>query len=197
MLDEWWAVATGKNNNNGEHGGRGVGSDPYISKDIHFFPSLLLQVLSSAIQLLPREHHEYISQIKLGMFETLPDFSVRLSNASCELATLLGGTGTTSMSRVVQPFLRASWLKNEGRMHESWHSLGTAIRSAQEQGFHLQNGPRAAGSGSLLRGMGGGAMRSAGPNSIGEQYRMMWYKEIEKRVWINLYLWDRYVIKEY
>lgn len=200
MLEEWWLIATGSNKTTEQHNttaqlaaGRNAGSDPYITNDIHFFPSLLLQVLSSAIQFLPREHQEYIGQIKLGICEDFKDFSTRLSNASCELATLLGGTCTSSLNRVIQAFLRAAWLKNEGRMHEAWHSLGSAVRSAQEQGFHLENGHRGSGgSGTLLPGLGG-AMRPSGPNGLGEQLKMMWYKEMEKRIWCNLYAWDRYV----
>lgn len=36
-------------------------------------------------------------------------------------------------------------------------------------------------------------MRPSGPNGLGEQLKMMWYKEMEKRIWCNLYAWDRYV----
>jgi len=190
MMDEWWNTAATADT---QPSGRSGGSDPYISNDIYFFPSLLLQVLSLAIQLLPREHHEFVSQVKLGMCETLQDLSGRLSNASCELAVLLGGTCTSSLNRVVQAFLRGVWLKNEGRVHEAWHSLGTAIRSAQEQGFHLENGTReAGGSGMFSRGLGG-AVRSIGVGTLGGQIRTMWYREMEKKVWVNLYIWDRYV----
>ena len=202
ILDEWWTLATtstpvGDANSiylSPLPAAKGFGNDPYLFKDIHFFPSLLLQVLSLAVQLLPREHHDFVSQIKLGMCETFHDLSVRFSNASCELASLLSGTCSLSLSRVQQPFLRATWLKNEGRMHEAWHCLGMAIRSAQEQGLHLENGSRNSSNlgSTLLRGMGNG-VRLAAPSSMDEQLKMMWYRELEKRVWINLYSWDRYV----
>ncbi|KAF8470725.1 fungal-specific transcription factor domain-containing protein [Kalaharituber pfeilii] len=198
LLDEWWLIATSPRSSSDAVStpilpiGRGFGNDPYLLKDIHFFPSLLLQVQALSIQLLPREHHEYVSQIKLGIGETFHELSSRFSNASCELATLLAGTCTLSLGRVQQAFLRASWLKNEGRMHESWHCLGTAIRSAQEQGLHLESGVRGrAGTGGLLRGVGG--MRSMVPNNMADQLKMMWHKEMEKRVWINLYAWDRFM----
>ncbi|KAI5803553.1 hypothetical protein DFH27DRAFT_52121 [Peziza echinospora] len=163
MLEEWWAIATAEPNARRE-------SDQYITHDIHFFPALLLQVVACALQLLPKEHHEYLSQMKLGVRETFHDFSARLTAGACELVVLLGGTGTLSIARAQQAFLRATWLKNEGRMHEAWHSLGTAIRSAQEQGMHVE------------------ARQRGGQNN-----RELWYREIEKRVWINLYCWDRYM----
>lgn len=193
-LEEWWNMCNKVGDNSASQRAAGVesaGSDPYITNDLHFFPSLLLQVLSLAIQLLPHEHDEYMNQIIFGVCETLHDFSVRLSNASCELAVLLGGTGITSLNRVIQAFLRCSWLKNEGRIHEAWHYLGNAIRIAQEQSLHLEHGSR--GPGVCARGVGRG-VQPTGPHSMGERFQMMWYTEMEKRVWILMYTWDRSVV---
>lgn len=191
ILDEWWAIAT-NSNRSAFSAATGVSTsgipstkpptssnDPYILKDIHFFPALLLQVLATAVQLLPREHYDFMNQMKLGMCESFQDLSTQFSNASCELSLLLGGTCTSSLARVQQPFLRAAWLKNEGRIHEAWHSLGTAIRSAQEQGLHLGGRQR---TGERNLGLG---------SSVLEEVRKLWYREMEKRVWINLYSWDR------
>lgn len=55
---------------------------------------------------------------------------------------------------------------------ESWHALGQAIREAQEMGLHREQ-PR-----KYVNG--------------GESYTTIWQREIEKRVWVNLYVWDRY-----
>lgn len=193
-LEEWWNMCNRVGDNSASQRAAGVenaGSDTYITNDLHFFPSLLLQVLSLAIQLLPHEHDEYMNQIIFGVCETLHDFSVRLSNASCELAVLLAGTGITSLNRVIQAFLRCSWLKNEGRIHEAWHYLGNAIRIAQEQSLHLEHGPR--GPGVCARGVGR-AVQPTGPHSMGEHFQMMWYTEMEKRIWILMYTWDRSVV---
>lgn len=54
---------------------------------------------------------------------------------------------------------------------EAWHALGQAIREAQEMGLHREQ-PRK---------FSGG----------GESVVSIWQREIEKRVWVNLYVWDR------
>lgn len=193
-LEEWWNMCSRAGEHNSAQratGAESAGSDPYVTNDLHFFPSLLLQVLSLAIQLLPHEHNEYMNQITFGVCETLHDFSARLSSASCELAVLLGGTGIPSLNRVIQAFLRCCWLKNEGRIHESWHYLGNAIRLAQEQGLHLEHSSR--GPGVCARGAGRG-VRSTRPHSVSEHIQLMWYREMEKRAWILLYTWDRSVV---
>jgi len=55
--------------------------------------------------------------------------AVRLSNSFTP--------GTRSVTQVQQLFLTANWLKNEVRLVESWHALGSAIREAQELGMEI------------------------------------------------------------
>lgn len=92
--------------------------------------------------------------------------STRYSNAAVEMAQGLGRHKST-LPRVQTWFLRASWLKSEGRAIESWHALGQAIREAQEVGLHKAT------------------------TVLGDQIRA----EEGKRVWVNLYTWDRYVLE--
>jgi len=63
-----------------------------------------------------------------------------LTNRYHSAATRLSSTftpGTGSITQVQQLFLTANWLKNEVRLVESWHALGSAIREAQELGMEL------------------------------------------------------------
>lgn len=132
------------------------------------FPALLLQVLATALQMLPKEHYRFMSQLNLGK-ENFYNLSATYSNTACELASLLSASSPT-LVRVQQWFLRSSWLKSEGRTVEAWHALGQAIREAQEMELHREQ-PR--------------------KTSCVESVASIWQREIEKRVWVNLYVWDR------
>ncbi|KAI5814655.1 fungal-specific transcription factor domain-containing protein [Pyronema omphalodes] len=127
------------------------------------FPALLLQVCAISLQMLPREHFRQISQLCLGK-EDFGALSSRYSNAAIEMAQILGRHKST-LPRVQTWFLRASWLKSEGRAVESWHALGQAIREAQEVGLHKAT------------------------TVLGDQIRA----EEGRRVWVNLYTWDRFM----
>lgn len=145
-------------------------NNPAKKKILSQFPALLLQVLAISLQMLPKEHHKFMAQLNLGK-ENFYNLSATYSNTACELASLLSASSPT-LVRVQQWFLRSSWLKSEGRAVEAWHALGQAIREAQEMGLHREQ-PRKYSSG-------------------GEGVANIWQREIEKRVWVNLYVWDRY-----
>lgn len=170
LLDEWYQCCTSDNPPVPAHGGSGNGEK---RRQLSQFPSLLLQVLAVALQMLPREHFEQMSQLDILGKPDFKGLSTTYSNAACELATLLARSQTT-LPRAQQWFLRASWLKSEGRAVESWHALGQAIREAQELGLHREQ----------PRGFGAGTP---------EDFPSLWRREIEKWVWVNLYIWDRFM----
>ncbi|KAI5779365.1 fungal-specific transcription factor domain-containing protein [Geopyxis carbonaria] len=188
LLEKWYnmcvqssspAVTIGINESGKEGGGTAQSSKPENPSDkaekrrsASQFPALLLQVLAVSLQMLPKEYHKYMAQIQLGK-EDFRNLSTTYSNSACELAALLSATQAT-LPRVQQWFLRASWLKSEGRAVEAWHSLGQSIREAQELGLHKDQ-PRAYVS-----------------NGVGDVV-ILWQREIEKRVWVNLYVWDRFM----
>lgn len=131
------------------------------------FTMLLLQVLAIACQMLPRKHWREMAQLTLGR-EDFRELSREYSNAGAELGTKLIGN-PASQVMLQGWFLRASFLKSDGRTVESWHSLAHAIREAQEMGYHKERG--------VSRG--------------GDVVENMWKREIEKRLWVRLYVWDR------
>jgi hypothetical protein len=169
LLEEWYHCCT---SNNPPASSRGKFGNLEKRLVLSQFPSLLLQVLGLALQMLPREHYKHMSQLNMGK-EDFKSLSATYSNAACELASLLASSQAT-LPRVQQWFLRASWLKSEGRPVESWHALGQAIREAQEMGLHKEQ-PRSYKGG-------------------GEDLENLWQRELEKRAWANLYVWDRYAV---
>lgn len=164
MLKEWFMACASDSPPCPVHGRSG---NSERRRSLSQFPSLLLQVLAMGLQSLPREHYKQMSQLNHGNvdFRTM---AITLSNTACELATLLASSQAT-LPRVQQWFLRASFLKNDGRTIEAWHALGQGIREAQELGLHRES------------------VGCYGTLEISS----LWQREIERRTWANLYIWDR------
>jgi hypothetical protein len=140
------------------------------TRDALHFTCLLLQVLAISCQMLPKKHWKEMAQLTVGK-ENFKELAREYSSAGCELGSRLIGKAAT-MSRVQGWFLRACWLKSDGRAVESWHALAHAIRDAHELGLHKDSSPE--------RDM-----------KAGDVVEGMWMRQVEKRVWVNLYVWDR------
>ncbi|EHK20805.1 uncharacterized protein TRIVIDRAFT_153605 [Trichoderma virens Gv29-8] len=97
------------------------------------------------------------------------------SDLGDELLYFLGRPGF-ALAAVQADFLRSSWLKNCGRGVESWHTIGNAIRQAQELGLHRQK-----------------EIYQSSQSNIEETLSMFWYEQNKKRTWINLFVWDGYM----
>lgn len=98
-----------------------------LPPDLQMFPALLYQVLAQALQFLPRDHDPDLHHLKLGASQTFSELSAEYSECGMDLVAAIGRENATLVC-VQHDFLRASWLKNSGRVAESWHSLGQAIR---------------------------------------------------------------------
>ncbi|KAF5574471.1 uncharacterized protein FSUBG_14047 [Fusarium subglutinans] len=81
-----------------------------LPASLRSFPALLFQVLAQALLLQPAQHNESLNDLKKSE------------------ATLTG---------VQAELMRACFEKTTGAVIEAWHTLGTAIRDAQELGLHL------------------------------------------------------------
>ncbi|KAK5035458.1 hypothetical protein LTS07_002896 [Exophiala sideris] len=125
---------------------------------------MLFQVLALAVQFLPREAPAFglLSKNDLGLCHSYSDTGI-------ELLGSLGGQGS-AVTVVQTHHLRSAWLKNLGRGVDAWHSIGNAIRSAQEIGLHQSKGIRHQGLESTLS--------------------RVWYDEYQRRIWMNLFIWD-------
>jgi hypothetical protein len=155
-----------------------------LAKELRYFPALLYQVLALALQFLPpgAAAWKHLSTSDMALCGNYSDIGV-------ELMTVLGRQGV-ALAAVEANFLRSSWLKNIGRGVEAWYSVGNAIRyvvstelpcprfiiirSAQELGLHEQR-----------------EIRQQGPGSIEKTLSIIWYEEYKRRLWMNLFIWDR------
>jgi hypothetical protein len=100
-----------------------------LDQELLCFPALLFQVLAIALRFAPPQVYATSGSEKI-QGNTCVNFSRYYSDIGVNIMNLLGenGRGVTAIEHY---FVRAWWLKNNGRKADSWHSLGTAIRSVQ------------------------------------------------------------------
>ncbi|KAF5695336.1 hypothetical protein FDENT_418 [Fusarium denticulatum] len=121
------------------------------------FPALLFQVLAQALLFQPAQHNETLDDLKYAVDMELSDRAAEYSDAGRRLA---------SSFRKSEPTLTTT-----GAVIEAWHTLGTAIRDAQELGLHLIEPESTTYS------------RSEEPSD----------REMGRKVWLTLHLWDAHM----
>lgn len=171
----WYGVDTGSV----EH------LDPeQLAKELHYFPALLYQVLALALQVLSPGSIAWklLSPNDVSLCASYSDIGM-------EVMAILGRPGL-ALTAVQADFLRTSWLKNNGKGVEAWHSIGNAIRyvvltvcpylrftinirSAQELALHRQMD-----------------IPPQGTSRIEKTLSLIWYEEYKRRLWMNLCNWD-------
>jgi hypothetical protein len=104
-----------------------AGSPRSLPDDLQLFPALLFQVLAQALQFLPLDYDRSLQHLKMGASQSFNELSEEYSDCGIAITAAIGRENATLVC-VQQDFLRASWLKNAGRVAEAWHSLGQAIR---------------------------------------------------------------------
>ncbi|KXJ86079.1 hypothetical protein Micbo1qcDRAFT_209454 [Microdochium bolleyi] len=145
-----------------------------LPRHVAYFPALVFQVLAMAVHFLPADGGEATSMPWPAEFRDpacRTESAQKYSSLGEELMTLLGRQGSTTCG-VEHDILRAYWLKTTGRGTAAWHSLGTAIRQAQDQCLHLRRRPRA---GELVNDS------------------ELWYDEYRRRLWATLFIWDSHM----
>ncbi|KAL7798309.1 hypothetical protein V8C37DRAFT_197060 [Trichoderma ceciliae] len=106
-----------------------------LSPDLRVFPALLLQVVATALLVLPKPLHESFESLKYAANMTFEDLAADYSESGVAIINLFGAKSLTTTSIQVG-FLRAAFLKYSANVTESWHVVGKTIRDAQELGMH-------------------------------------------------------------
>ncbi|KAF2092479.1 hypothetical protein NA57DRAFT_12405, partial [Rhizodiscina lignyota] len=102
------------------------------------FPTLLFQVIALALQFMPSEHERCLDEH--GCIDaSRSDGGKFFSGLGARLWTLFEKNATCFLS-VQASFLRVCWLKNSGRVVESWHGLAQVAMDAQDIGLHREDG---------------------------------------------------------
>lgn len=99
------------------------------------FPALLFQVLAQSLLFQPTQYDERLDDLKYTADMKLSDRAAEYSEAGYRLASLFRKNELT-LTTVQAEFMRACFEKTTGAVKESWHTLGVAIRDAQELGLH-------------------------------------------------------------
>ncbi|KAF5662929.1 hypothetical protein FCIRC_11366 [Fusarium circinatum] len=100
------------------------------------FPALVFQVLAQALLFQPAQHNESLNDLKYAFDMELSDLAAEYSDAGRRLASCFRKSEPT-LTGVQAELMRACFEKTTGAVIEAWHTLGTAIRDAQELGLHL------------------------------------------------------------
>ena len=142
--------------------------------DLQFFPALLFQILAVALQFIPPDYDTSLDSLKYAASMSFDDLANDYSESGTSIINLLGKRNTTLVT-VQAGFLRCVYLKNCGMIPESWHSLSSTIRDAQEIGLHKVAMDR----------------KSRNPNQKPEEIlESLWTEQLRRRMWTILSLWD-------
>lgn len=104
--------------------------------NLRSFPALLFQILAQALLFQPTQHEESLNDLKYAADMELSDRAADLSDAGHRLASSFRKSELT-LTMVQAGLMRACFQKTTGAVIEAWHTLGNAIRDAQELGLHL------------------------------------------------------------
>jgi hypothetical protein len=140
-----------------------------LTQDFQYFPALLFQMVAQSLQFVSI-HDDRFDDLKRSPAQSLLELSAEYSELGVSIASLLG-RHRPSLLCVQQEFLRASWLKNAGRMVESWHTIGQAVREAQEIGLHREPKVPTVGKAQFIN-------------------ENLWMGELRKRIWNSMYIWE-------
>ncbi|KAG5657979.1 hypothetical protein KAF25_006930 [Fusarium avenaceum] len=138
--------------------------------DLRSFPALLFQVLAQALLFQPVQHDQSLDDLKYTTDMELSDRAAEYSDAGHRLIISLGKTQLT-LTTVQSLLMRACFEKTTGAVIEAWHTLGVAVRDAQELGLHLMN-PE--------------STISPGTESLSDD-------EMGCKLWLTLHLWDAHM----
>ncbi|KAF5621698.1 uncharacterized protein FTJAE_11131 [Fusarium tjaetaba] len=134
------------------------------------FPTLLFQVLAQALIFQPAHYNESLNDLKYVVDMELSDRAAEYSDAGRRLASYFGKSQPT-LTGVQAELMRACFEKTTGAVIEAWHTLGTAIRDAQELGLHLIQ------------------PESTTYSTVGKPSD----RELGRNVWLVLHLWDAHM----
>lgn len=123
------------------------------------FTCLLLRILAYTVPYLTPDMRK---MIEFELACNCQQLTERFGNAADQLSATFAPSRST-LERVQEQFLKGAWLKAESKIVESWHTLGSTIREAQELGID----------------------KDAGIGQISE-----FELEIRRRLWALLYIWD-------
>lgn len=147
-------------------------NQPYsLDPTVRCFPALLFQVLAQALLFQPMPHDSGLNDLKHAPDMDLVDLATEFSDAGHQIASMFG-IRETALTKVQARLQEACFQKTTGLVREAWHTLGGAIRDAQELGLHRLGTAEA-------------------PSPLGPEQAQQ--DRMGRKVWIVLHLWDAHM----
>ncbi|KAK1657064.1 hypothetical protein BDP55DRAFT_568090 [Colletotrichum godetiae] len=143
-----------------------------LSVNTRAFPALLLQVLALALQFHPDQNDEALEGLKYAPDIDFADLAADYSNVGHQVASMLGSKDI-SLAKVQAGLMEAFFEKSIGSVIKSWHTLGRAIRDAQELGLHRS--------------------RVWETSPCAENVMQTPVFPLERKLWLVLHLWDAHM----
>ncbi|KAF2159702.1 hypothetical protein M409DRAFT_37887 [Zasmidium cellare ATCC 36951] len=140
-----------------------------LPASLRAFPALLFQVLAQALLFQPKQHDKSLDDLKYAADMELSDRAAEYSDTGHRLASSFR-KDEISFIIVQAGLMRACFEKTTGAVTEAWHTLGTAIRDAQELGLHR------------LEPASPPYLRNEGPE-----------RDLGSKLWLMLHLWDAHM----
>ncbi|KAJ6438803.1 Zn2/Cys6 DNA-binding protein [Purpureocillium lavendulum] len=140
---------------------------------IRYLPALLFQVLALALLFQPTQYDVAIDDLKYAPDMELADLAADYSLAGHRILSLLGSQDTT-LIKVQAGLMKACLEKTMGSVIESWHTLGSTIRDAQELGMHR---------------MGPSDEKASSAQDVAKVRE----HESRRKLWLVLHLWDAHM----
>lgn len=106
-----------------------------LPDSLRAFPALLFQVLAQGLLFQPKRHDKSLNDLKYADDMELSDRAAEYSDAGIRIASSFNKNEIT-LTMVQATLMRACFEKTTGAVTEAWHTLGTAIRDAQEMDLH-------------------------------------------------------------
>ena len=135
------------------------------------FPVLLFPVIAIALLFLPSAYDQCLDE-HACIDASRSDGGKYFNDVGARLWGLFEKDATDLLT-VQASFLRVCWLKNSGRVVESWHSLAQVAMDAQDIGLHRESG----------------RIEAANAESACAQ---AWSIVMQRRLMINLFIWETY-----
>ncbi len=144
----------------------------YLPVNTRYFPALLLQVLALALLYQPVQYDDILDDLKYAPDIDFSDLASDYSTAGHRIMCMLGSRDMP-LSKIQAGLMKACFEKSIGSVIESWHTLGSTIRDAQELGLH-QLSPYDA-------------------NKVASDASKPREVKLRRKLWLVLHLWDAHM----
>jgi Fungal specific transcription factor domain len=160
-----------------------------LPAELRCFPALIFQILAIALLSATSSYDPCLDELKFGQSQTFAQLSREYSECGEALVKLLGRMRLT-FTGVQHSFMRDWWLVNTGDIMQAWNHSGQTVKYDQQMSGSLYYADYYIRDAIAI----GLHIEPEVPSSsqLEELLDALWTNEIRKRLWLNIFCWDRY-----